>query len=582
MSVSDETERSRVTARLEFSPLVWLICFELVTIAVAIGLLFLVAPNRIELPFLILFAGSYFIYGWIALYAVVEFTLWRRMRNLGHLLQFLGSLLVVVPLAWVLVPPLTGLPTLIGVFPGVILYAIMQASFPAGLVLALYGYYHREYHASDVDLYRNVVVRAGERIGLLTDGYSPRTYETRYDAFPGARVRSVADEYALKFRKAGFYLWHRTDEAGITLYPVTYTGVGGLRLGTALGHLYRLWRRPDRLTWIRVEWSGSVRVHISPEDYRRIRRPVAHHILCAGVADAVVGSLLAFANGHEQAAVVSLLGPDRSYGPKDLQLPSSRQDREAIFAIALTAILLVAGSVALITSVVLAADPISISNVHWAPSAPKPGESVDVYATIVDYGSKIQLGRNPKVHFWAYFNDTTNGTASLVNVGANDYRTSLGPFSEGTEVTFLVAVELQATLSAWLAQSPAYVLDIGNVKRGGSSGLVIEGITVPKSSNPHAPVSAWINASAPITEARLLVTGVFGYATTNGGGGGSWGVMEMELVRTGSLYTVDSFLTAMIPREFVHMRGTLDLKFITKDATGNTATSEFIVVQLQA
>ena len=296
MRPSDEAERLRVGRRLENSPLIWLLVFEAAVIAVAISIAFWLAPGLIVAPFLILFVGAYFIYAWIAMYAVVEFQLWRRMRNLGHLLQFLGSLLVLTPLVWNILPFFLGVRLLSLGFPGIVFNAITQVSFPVGLVMALYGYYHREYHASDVDLYRNVVVRSGERIGVLTDGYSTRVYETQYGSFPGDRLRAVAEAYAVRFQKAGFYLWHRTDGTGITLYPVTYTGVGGLRLGTALAHLYRLSRKPERLTWVRIEWSGSVHVHISPDDYRRIKRPVAHHILCAAVADAVVGSLLAYVN----------------------------------------------------------------------------------------------------------------------------------------------------------------------------------------------------------------------------------------------------------------------------------------------
>ncbi len=579
MRPSDELERSRVGRRLENSPLVWLLVFEAAFIAIAISIAFWLAPGLIVAPFLILLVGAYFIYAWIAMYAVVEFQLWRRMRNLGHLLQFLGSLLVLTPVVWNLLPFFLGVRLLSLGFPGIVFNSITQVSFPVGLVMAGYGYYHREYHASDVDLYRNVVVRSGERIGVLTDGYSTRIYETQYDSLPGDRLRAVAEEYAVRFQKAGFYLWHQTDDTSITLYPVTYTGVGGLRLGTALAHLYRLSRKPDRLTWVRIEWSGSVHVHISPDDYRRIRRPVAHHILCAAVADAAVGSLLAYVNGDERIAVETLLGPGRTHHPKDLQLPTPKQDRDARAAIIVTAILLLAGSGAVTASAILAANPVSISNVRWSPQDPGPGDTIEILATVVNYGGAGVSMERLGVHFWAYFNDTTNGTIRLGNVQGNEYRATLGPFSDGTEVTFVVALEMQETLSAWLVQSPAYVLDIGTVPTGGSSGLTIEGITVPRASNLYARPSAWINSTAPIVEARLLVTGVFGYTIVNGGGGGGWGVMELPLTGTGSFYYAEPLLRFGVPAEIVHMRATLDLKFVARDATGNTVTSEFIVIE---
>ncbi len=577
--------RRRTVGWAGWSPVLWLFVIEIFLGLVLVPLFFYLGPSNVPLTFIFFFLAVYFFYFWIAFYAFVEYNLWRRMRNLGHLYQFVGSLLIVIPILWAYVPFFLGLPTLSSGLVSVILQAITSGSGTVGLVMALYGYYHEPFHARDVDLYRNVVVRAGERLDVLTDGYSTRVFEARYEGLPSDSISAAAEAYALRFQRGGFYLAHRADDQGITLYPVAYTGLGAFRWGTALRHLYRLARQPERLTWIRIEWSGIVRVHISPDDYARIRRPVAHHLLCSAVADAVVGSLLSYIRKDEPGAVAALLGLERVRGPQQLKLPGRAEERDARILVALAVALLVALPAGTAFSVIGAQNPYAISNVHWSPNRPLPGQTIQVYATLTSL-QPLSFTSYFGLIWWAYFGAASltwpppSGIASFELYQGSEYVTTLGHFANGTEVTFVASIEQQGSLTTKLFQSPAYALDVGTVVRGGPSGLSLSAPElVHASSDSGATLGVWINSSSPITVAQVLVAGAFAYTTSNGGGGSSLGSIIFNLTAAGGFYSISFPPGQLIPAGYVHLTGALDFKFVAQDATGNTATSAFAFIQ---
>src|SRR2546427_11939535 len=181
--------------------------------------------------------------------------------------------------------------------------------------------------------------------------------------------------------RAGLMLSWSLDDEGVTFYPMTYTGVGGFHLWTAFKHLYWLSRKPERLTWVRIAWDGSAKVHISPYDYERISRPVAYHLLCAGVGDALVSSLVAFAGGDASGAIVRLLGQRGEERSATTRLVRPETDRLAKFAAILTAALLVTGLGASIAAGVLSPERegIRITNVYWTP--PSPGPATESHCT---------------------------------------------------------------------------------------------------------------------------------------------------------------------------------------------------------
>ncbi len=525
----------------------------------------------------------YFIDFWIAVYLVVELQLWRRMRNPGHLLQFLGALLVLVPISWTFITAL--FPNVYVLFSpaGLVLVLLEFVSLAAGVAMALYGYSHRAYHANDVDLYRNVVVRTGENIGLLTDGYSTRIYETRYEGFREDIVRGRADEYATRFQRAGFYLFHRTDATGITIYPVTYTGAGGLHLIQAFTHLYRLWRRPERLTWVRIDWTGAVRVHVSPADYARIKRPVAHHALCAGVADAVVGSLLAYVGGQEASAVQSLLGPAAPRRPEDLRLPTPRPGRAEWAAVAVAVAIIVAGiGTAVSVGLTGFSQPaFAIQDVYWTPTSPVGGEPIYVFANLTGLGYGPGFLDSFGVTIWAYYNESVFGARYLNNIEGDHYGAWLGTYPNGTEVTFILQASAMIVTGTVFVASPPYVLDVGTVNRGGSSGLSIAGPSLRVNAFGGGTFGAWINSSAPIDTAQVLMAGYYTYSGTSGSGSGGVGIAGINLTAAGGgSYTLRVPADSFGPLDSQHVHAVIWYEFVARDTTWNTAATSVLTYEV--
>src|SRR5881397_2473617 len=275
---TEDRGRRAYLMKLEWKPFAILLLVAAGLVTATIGSLFVLGFAGFLIVIVLVDSVGLFVLVWIGIYGVIEYTLWRTTRNPGHRLQYLGVALLLLPLSYTYIMLfLGGFSATLSVF-GLIALAVGGISWIAGLGFSLYGYYHRGYRAGDIDLYRNVVVREGERIEELTDGYSTRIFSTRYDELVKPPMRAAAKAYALAMGRAGLILSSVEDDEGVTFYPMTYTGVGGFHLWTALKHLYWLSRKPDRLTWIRVAWEGSVKVHISPYDYERISRPVACRI----------------------------------------------------------------------------------------------------------------------------------------------------------------------------------------------------------------------------------------------------------------------------------------------------------------
>ncbi len=574
--------------RSHLGPVGWLL------VAMIVGYLFVTAAfywlfSAGSPSFMLVFAvylvyafALYFLYFWIAIYFVVELALWRHTRNRGHLLQCLGGLLILAPISWDIAATSAMNVEMMFSPVGIALVLLGIVSLGVGIAFAMFGYTHRAYHANDVDLYRNVVVRAGERIGLLTDGYSTRVFETRYEGFPSELVRARADEYAARFQRAGFLLFHEMDGTGLTLYPVAYTGVSGLRIATAFAHLYRLWRHPDRLTWVRVEWSGAVKVHISPQDYARIRRPVAHHVLCAGVADAVVGSLMAFANGDETAAVQGLLGPEAVRGREELRLAPPKAGAVEAVVVGIALVLLVAGSgAALYVNFAKVTPPgPSITDVHWDPVRPAAGQNITLYANLTQTGFYAGPLESFNAVVWAYYNDSLYGAKPMAQIQGNEYGARLGMFPEGTELTVqLYAVQMAGAANGYSA-SPGYVIDVGTVHRDVATGPSIENPTFRWDASGQGMFGVWINSTAPIDTALVLFAGSYTYTSGQGSGSGGLGPTGMNLTHSGSYYTLTVPAYAVGPPYASSGHTVLWYKFVVRDANWNVASTEFLTAEV--
>lgn len=539
------------------------------------------ALSIVFLVFLVYEFLAYLVFFWIAVYLVVELQLWRRMRNEGHLFQFLGAILILAPISWTLISFSSS--NFYGMFSpaGIALVLMEFVSIGTGVGLALYGYYHPPFHANDVDLYRNVVVRSGERIRLLTNGYSTRVYETRYEGFPGDAVRSRAGEYATRFQRAGFLLFHRLDTTGITLYPISYTGVGGLRLVTAFAHLYRLWRKPDRLTWVRVDWTGDVRVHISPEDYARIKKPVAHHVLCAGVADAIIGSVLAYVDGREEAAVGRLLVTEGTPRRNELRLPPPRRGLGEWAAVGVAVAILVAGTgLAIGVDVMSLSQPaFSIQGVYWRPVHPVGGQAIDLFANLTAPSPFSVSFQSFGVAIWTYYNASVSGAQTMSQITGNLYGTHLGSFPNGTEITLVLLASGESGSTTIFAASPEYTLQVGAVHAGGSL-LTVEAPTAGFDALGSAVFGAWVNSSLPLDTLQVLYSGYYTVSGDQGFGSGGLDVAADNLTGPGPHYgaTVPLFPPGYLSGQHAHV--VIWYKFVARDTSWNTASSPLLTYEV--
>ena len=586
----EDTGRRAYLVKLEWRPFAILVAICLALVVGTIASLFVLGLAALPLAIVLVDSFVLFFFVWIGIYGITEYALWRKTRNSGHRLQYLGVALLLLPLSYSYIMLfLGGFSATFSLF-GFIAIAVGGLSWIAGLAFSLYGYYHRGYRAGDVDLYRNVVVREGERIEELTDGYSTRIFSTRYDELAKLPVRAAAKEYAKAMGKAGLMLSSAEGDEGVTFYPMTYTGVGGFHLWTALKHLYWLSRRPERLTWVRIAWDGSAKVHISPYDYERISRPVAYHLLCAGVGDALVSSLVAFAGGDASGAIVHLLGQRGEARPPSIELARPETDRLAKFAAILTASLLIAGLGASIAAGILSPERqgILITNVSWTPTNPGPGDRIDVYATVTG-GDAFGLGLvDVGVAVFTAFNDTLSGGLKMVQVGSNQYGVRLMPFHNGTAVTLLVTAREDATGAvARFTSSGPYDIDIGTVHRGGASGLSIapqQPTVVPAGDTEFA---SWINSSAQIDAAMVMTYSTYtGWGDTGPGGSGSVSgggqVLSLNLTGSNGLFSAGIPSSIYLPYGMPHYHAIIYYRFVARDTTWNTAATPLISIEVNA
>ncbi len=587
---TEDRGRRAYLMKLEWKPFAILLLVAAGLVTATIGSLFVLGFAGFLIVIVLVDSVGLFVLVWIGIYGVIEYTLWRTTRNPGHRLQYLGVALLLLPLSYTYIMLfLGGFSATLSVF-GLIALAVGGISWIAGLGFSLYGYYHRGYRAGDIDLYRNVVVREGERIEELTDGYSTRTFSARYDELAKLPIRAAAKEYAQAMGRAGLMLSWSLDDEGVTFYPMTYTGVGGFHLWTAFKHLYWLSRKPERLTWVRIAWDGSAKVHISPYDYERISRPVAYHLLCAGVGDALVSSLVAFAGGDASGAIVRLLGQRGEERSATTRLVRPETDRLAKFAAILTAALLVTGLGASIAAGVLSPERegIRITNVYWTPSSPGSGERISLYATVTGADT---FGLGPVdvwVAIFTAFNDTIEGALPMVQISSDHYGVRLMPFHDGTQVTLLLTASYRFSgAGTRFTPSGPYEIDIGTVHRGGPSGLSI----APQAPTvvPTADIEyvAWINSSAGIESAMVFSTSTYtGWGDTGPGGSGSVSgggqVLAMNLTGSNGLFGVAILAAIHLPIQMPHYHAVIYYQFVALDTTWNTASTPMISIEVSA
>lgn len=446
-----------------------------------------------------------FVSFWLLVFLCVEFQLWKRTRNVGYQLQFLGGLLIILSPLYFLLPLLfEGWASVFTPY-GLISQTFSLTSFVSGIFIALYGYRYRGPHA---DFYRNMVSWKGEKNVELIDGYSDSVLTFYSAQISKVELGMMAKDYALNMGKAGLLLGHDLDESGMNLYPMTYAGLRTLRLWAALVHLYWFSRKPDRLTWIRVCWDGRVDVHISSYDYARISRPVSYRSLCEVVANATVASLLAFSEDNTAGAITALLA---ERAPPRVKVPSSSEDRLGLVAASFALLLILAGLCSALLASMLSPRVVSptIANIQWFPDTPGPNDKIEVHAALSGVDGINNWVRSFSVVIFTYFNESRAGMLDMVHVGGDKYVAYLGSFPEGTELTFFLMAYLRhSTLFGSqdvLLVSESHVMRVGRVHVDGESGLSVEGASCQIGSSNNAIFGAWINSSAQVDVAQLFL-----------------------------------------------------------------------------
>ncbi len=559
----DESREREYRWRLEWGPILAIAAAFLLGSVIQVAGLAAFSPTPYLVGSILQAIVAWAVLFWIVVYMLVELQLWRKTRSPGHELQFAGSLLVVMA------PVILWIPFLIGGWQGMFSFSparivaalLFMVSLFAGIGIALVGHYHPRLRASTVDIYRNVVVREGERIAELTDGYSTRVYTLRYSPIPEGEARSLADLWAWALRRAGLLLDHRFDDRGITVYPITDTGVGTFRLWTTFVHLYWLWRRPERLTWIRIAWDGAVLVHISPYDYARIRQPVAHHLLCAGVADAVVTSLLAFRPGQVEASAAPLLRHPADQWVRPVALPRASH-RWAAHAAMVAALLLVTAGLASAVLAGLAStgrQGFAITGVTY-PANPAPGQPVDVYMTLAggdDFFTSISSFYAISI---AYFNESRAWWSDVRRIDVTTYGVRIGAFADGTEVMFTLTAQVLGfggPSSETTVTSGPYAVRVGQVHVGGASGLAIRDVQIGRTPSGNLTFSVDINSTAAIDLAQV-------YA-------GPYGPEPNNLTRSGNRWIAE------VPYPPEPVQGVYIV--VARDVTWNTATTGLLPLE---
>ena len=587
MSAATERQlRRRYWWRLEVRPLIGLTIVFLFVVGLSTFAYATLSPGILLWSEVAWIALQVVLLFWIAVYAVVEYALWRRTRNVGHRLQFLGSSLILFTPVGIYVPLLLGGWSATFSPPGLMAALCSMVSFFLGIVLALLGYYARRFRAGDLNLFRNLVVREGERIEAVTDGYSERPLSVTYPELHRAGAQEAARAWAGTLGKAGLLLDHRADDAGITVNPVTYTGVGTFRVLDALRFLSSVRRHPERLTWVRIGWDGRVSVHLSPGDYERTGRPVAYHALAAAVADAMVSSLLAFAEGDSEGSAAVLLGHVR--GPLNpVRLPGPWAGRLGLAAAAVAALLVLTGVSSALLAVALSPErqPQEILDVRVEPPHPLPGQNVDVYANLPGYDAFSLVIDAFDAIVLAAFNATDASFREMRHVEGTTFGARLGAFPDGTEVTFALHARLRrlgmggppTETTLW---TPPQTLAIGRVLREGPSGLSLgaPGHDIGATGNLTFRVRVDTTAAVEMVQVLAYVESRPTNLTTGFTYGYGASAFWVNLTALAGQYTAELPLFWSSPGDRTEF--TVRYKIVARDTTWNTATTGLLRLEV--
>ena len=191
----------------------------------------------------------YIIFIWFIIYIIVEFILWFKTRNPGHQLQFLGAILIVIFPILIFAVNILDIPTWTYLenkqirFIMDIISGILVFSLGLGITFMLIGYYNKEYKASETEMYRNIIVREGENIDEMTDGYSSRISTRNYNEISQIskqKLSALAENYGKTMAREGLLIDWNVKGNKVMFYPMPYTGIGTFKLHILITQLWML------------------------------------------------------------------------------------------------------------------------------------------------------------------------------------------------------------------------------------------------------------------------------------------------------------------------------------------------------
>lgn len=163
------------------------------------------------------------------------------------------------------------------------------------------------YNVHPFGLYRNIVVKEGEKIDERLDGYSQRPYSRKIN-IPVNDFKDIAEKFAQELGKEFTIFDYDIKENSAVYFPST--NVMDLAIYTYWMASIDFLFNKKRFTRVKIAGGGNITVFISKNDYERILEPVTYHTLCKNISEKFEQSFLEFAKGNKDNSIKILRGDE--------------------------------------------------------------------------------------------------------------------------------------------------------------------------------------------------------------------------------------------------------------------------------
>lgn len=180
-------------------------------------------------------------------------------------------------------------------------YSHLLWAFLGFSIIILFGgvlIFRVKYSGTLGDYYNNIIVRYGQKINSIDDGYTERPYSMKiFKPDEAGNIFYHLENYGKKMMDHLIISGYERYPENIIFYPpspdILY-GVSGLK---------KEFKQSTRIT---VYFDGLLSIHVSRNDYDRIGTEVTYHELCQILLKAFASSIKKFIKGDEKGAVETL------------------------------------------------------------------------------------------------------------------------------------------------------------------------------------------------------------------------------------------------------------------------------------